>query len=611
MDHHRTMRGVVLARVREVKPFGRVVIELDRAQLPVPANRVGDGKVDLGPVEGAVPRHHLVGAPRRVECGLERRFGPVPQVVGADAQFRAGRELQLRGEPEGVVVAEDEVHQELHLVGNLVFAQVDMAVVLRKLPHAREPRQRPGQFVPVQHVERHVPHREFPVRVLRRSEVEVVRRTVHRLQRHVVFVGLVVEHEEHVLAVLPPVARLLPQLLGVEERRLDLEVRLALPLADELLQRVVQHGAAGGPEGGAGRHREELEKVERATDHPMVAPLGFLHPVQVGVELFLLEEGGGVDALQHLPLLVAAPVGAGGVQQLEVLEVRRVRDVRPPAEVDERPVGVGRDDLVGPLEVGESLELQRIVAKNGVCLFLCNFSAHERQLLGGHLLHLGLERLQVLGREGLVDLEVVIEPVVDGRAEADLRLGAQPADRGGEDVRPRMTQHGKRARVLVGDDRERAAPAQRRHEVLHLAVDRDGDGRQQQARANGPHDVLGKRTRRDFAHGAIGERKGQQCRHAKRIPGGRVQDLVFGERLQERRYAIGEPEEAHQGSDQQDEEHRPRREDPHPGAAGRGGRRNRHAKGEISGKEGAAWRTYQLSRMDGGEDRRQTADGRR
>src|SRR3990172_3135134 len=44
--------GVVLAHVQQVEPVGRGVIELDRAQLPGPADRVGDGEVDLGPEIG-------------------------------------------------------------------------------------------------------------------------------------------------------------------------------------------------------------------------------------------------------------------------------------------------------------------------------------------------------------------------------------------------------------------------------------------------------------------------------------------------------------------------------------------------------------------------------
>ena len=95
----------------------------------------------------------------------------------------------------------------------------------------------------------------------------------------------------------------------------------------------------------------------------MVALFRFLDAMQVRVEFLLLEERRGVDALQHLPLLVAAPVRAGDGQQLEVLEVRRVRHVRAATQVDERPVRVRRDDLVAALEVVETLQLERIVGE--------------------------------------------------------------------------------------------------------------------------------------------------------------------------------------------------------------------------------------------------------
>jgi hypothetical protein len=58
--------------------------------------------------------------------------------------------------------------------------------------------------------------------------------------------------------------------------------------------------------------REDLEEAERLAEHAVVALLGLLEVVQVRLELVLLEEGRGVDALQHLPLHVAAPVGTGG-----------------------------------------------------------------------------------------------------------------------------------------------------------------------------------------------------------------------------------------------------------------------------------------------------------
>ena len=60
---------VVLAHVLEVEPLRRVVVELDRAQLPGAPDGVGHVEVDLGSVERAVARLELVRQAR----GLERR----------------------------------------------------------------------------------------------------------------------------------------------------------------------------------------------------------------------------------------------------------------------------------------------------------------------------------------------------------------------------------------------------------------------------------------------------------------------------------------------------------------------------------------------------------
>ncbi len=71
---------------------------------------------------------------------------------------------------------------------------------------------------------------------------------------------LTIEHEEHVVLVLSPVPRLLPEHLVVQERRLHLEERFLLALPDEGFQGVVERRALGRPECRAGRVREELEQ---------------------------------------------------------------------------------------------------------------------------------------------------------------------------------------------------------------------------------------------------------------------------------------------------------------------------------------------------------------
>src|SRR6185369_12981663 len=67
MDHDRTMRRVVLARVGEVEPLRIRVVELNRAELPRAPDGIRDVEVDLRPVECAVAFLKRVRPSRRLE----------------------------------------------------------------------------------------------------------------------------------------------------------------------------------------------------------------------------------------------------------------------------------------------------------------------------------------------------------------------------------------------------------------------------------------------------------------------------------------------------------------------------------------------------------------
>ena len=97
VHHRRPVLGVVVAGVDHVEPLGHLVVELDRAHLPRPADRVGHVQVDLGAVEGAVALVQLVLHARPRERARERRLGPVPQGVVADPVVGPGRELEPHG----------------------------------------------------------------------------------------------------------------------------------------------------------------------------------------------------------------------------------------------------------------------------------------------------------------------------------------------------------------------------------------------------------------------------------------------------------------------------------------------------------------------------------
>ena len=113
VDHHRAVLGVVGARVGEVEALGHHVVELDGAELPRAADRVGHVQVDLRPVEGAVALVDLVLEPAVVERLLQRapRRGPTcPRCRSASrggsrapaaARSRSGRRSRTRTRGSG------------------------------------------------------------------------------------------------------------------------------------------------------------------------------------------------------------------------------------------------------------------------------------------------------------------------------------------------------------------------------------------------------------------------------------------------------------------------------------------------------------------------------
>src|SRR5207342_1065233 len=89
----------------------------------------------------------------------------------------------------------------------------------------------------------------------------------------------------------------------------------------------------------------KLEEVELRAELAMVPLARLLQALQVLLELLAVQEGGPVDARQHLPGLVAAPVGARQRGQLEGPDPAGRRAVRPAAEVLEGAVPVEGDRL--------------------------------------------------------------------------------------------------------------------------------------------------------------------------------------------------------------------------------------------------------------------------
>ncbi len=174
------------------------------------------------------------------------------------------------------------------------------------------------------------------------------------------------------------------------------------------------------------RPRQFLDgkQIELLPDHAMVALLGLFLLVEKIVEVFLREKRRPVNALQLRVLLIAQPVSAGNVQQLECLDLPGRRDVRAAAEIQklarlvDRNLFIGLGELLDEValhEVAFTLELrQPFVARQKF--------ARVRNVLLHQLLHLLFDLLQVLRRERSGTIEIVEESSVGRRPVTELGL---------------------------------------------------------------------------------------------------------------------------------------------------------------------------------------------
>ena len=149
------------------------------------------------------------------------------------------------------------------------------------------------------------------------------------------------------LGIVGQVARVHEQVFLRQVRRADAEITgLFLHLLGEFFQLLDHHAAVWQPERQA---RTDLviedEDLQFLAQFAMVALLGFFELPEIILQLLRVLPGRAVDALEHLVLLVAAPVRARHVHQLEGvrLDLLRAFHVRAAAQVRERIVLVDRD----------------------------------------------------------------------------------------------------------------------------------------------------------------------------------------------------------------------------------------------------------------------------
>ena len=142
----------------------------------------------------------------------------------------------------------------------------------------------------------------------------------------------------------------------------------------------------------------ELEQVQLPAEMAVVPLLRLFQDPQMLIERLLRREAGPVDALEHLVALVAAPVGAGHVEELEGPDHPRRGDMRPAAQIDVAALDIEADRLDVRRQIVDQLDLVvfPLLLKELDRLFAAHLAAFERKIRRGDLPHPRFDLFEIL-----------------------------------------------------------------------------------------------------------------------------------------------------------------------------------------------------------------------
>ena len=229
----------------------------------------------------------------------------------------------------------------------------------------------------------------------------------------------------------------------------------------------------------------------------------------MGVELLLRAEGRAVDALQLLVRLVALPVDARRLEQLDRTDLGGPLGVRTPAEVEEAAMPIEGDRLALG-NVLETLDLQPFahLAQALFRLISTHLDALVVVVLGEDLAHHLFDALQVLGCEGTRKTKVVLELFgVVLTADVDLDVGPQSLHRVCQDVFGAMANKIAALRITAGEEAEGSTVTQGLPQIDHLTIELGTDRRLRQPRSDRPGDVQRRRARSHLLLATVRQRQ--------------------------------------------------------------------------------------------------------
>ena len=171
-------------------------------------------------------------------------------------------------------------------------------------------------------------------------------------------------------------------------------------------------------------------QVELLADFTVVALRGLFQALQVGAQGFLIGPRGTINALQHLVVAVAAPVRACGFHQLEVMAETHVRHVRTAAHIDIFFMMIqARLVIMSNVFVKNRNFIAFAALHEGFTRFVpAHFLLDDIVVFLGELMHTFFERVDIFLGQGVVEVYVIVEAIIDNRTDSHFGVGPQLFD---------------------------------------------------------------------------------------------------------------------------------------------------------------------------------------
>ncbi len=315
MHHERPMRLPIITGVFEAKPFRQVEVELYGTELPFPPERIDHLQIDLWAIKGC-PAFIQVKRQLSSFQRLAQRLGrhvPIRQLTGKLIRV-AGRKISMKiVQAKMTQDMQTEMERPVYFFRHLVGTAKNVRIILSEAAYPQQAMQDARAFITINRTPLGYANRQIPIGAGFVFIDLNMERTIHRFD----VVGFVIDlHGRiHVFLIPGQVPARFPQPRPPNVRRISQVVAiLNVFLLAIGFSQVAHHSAVRMPEyQPSPNFRINTEQIEILAKLTVISAAGFLDSPQIGIQFLSGVPGGSIDALQHRPGFISAPVSSGDI----------------------------------------------------------------------------------------------------------------------------------------------------------------------------------------------------------------------------------------------------------------------------------------------------------